>query len=83
MLGASGAVGIAALQLARAFSARVLAGISNSAHAHEALLAIAKKAAEKTRRKKSVVSVAPEVDPEDDTGRPPVPAGRKSLRVVN
>jgi predicted nucleotide-binding protein (sugar kinase/HSP70/actin superfamily) len=52
------------------------------ADAHEQLLAIAKKAAAKTMRKKSVVSVAPEVDPED-TSRPPVPAGRKSLRVVN
>ena len=46
------------------------------------LLAIAKKAAAKTMNKKSVVTVAPEVDPEE-TGRPPVPAGRKSLRVVN
>ena len=52
------------------------------AQAHEQLLAIAKKAAAKTMRKKSVVSVAPEVDP-DDQARPPVPAGRKSLRVVN
>jgi DNA-binding transcriptional MerR regulator len=50
--------------------------------AHKTLLAIAKKAAERTMKKKSVVSVAPEVDPED-TSRPPVPAGRKSLRVVN
>jgi NADPH2:quinone reductase len=33
VLGASGAVGLAALQLARAFGARVLAGIANSAHA--------------------------------------------------
>ncbi len=33
-------------------------------------------------RKKSVVSVAPEVDPEE-AGRPPVPAGRKSLNVIN
>ena len=50
--------------------------------AHEKLLLIAKKAAAKTMQKKSVVTVAPEVDPEE-TGRPPVPAGRKSLRVVN
>ncbi|HSN28403.1 MAG TPA: 2-hydroxyglutaryl-CoA dehydratase [Kofleriaceae bacterium] len=50
--------------------------------AHVKLLAIAKKAAAKTMRKKSVVTVAPEVDPEE-TGRPAVPAGRKSLRVVN
>jgi DNA-binding transcriptional MerR regulator len=50
--------------------------------AHKNLLAIAKKAAERTMKKKSVVSVAPEVDPEE-AGRPPVPAGRKSLRVVN
>ena len=52
------------------------------AKAHETLLAIAKRAAEKTRKKKSVVTVAPEVDAEEH-GRPPVPAGRKSLRVVN
>lgn len=50
--------------------------------AHKTLLAIAKKAAERTMKKKSVVTVAPEVDPEE-AGRPPVPAGRKSLRVVN
>jgi predicted nucleotide-binding protein (sugar kinase/HSP70/actin superfamily) len=52
------------------------------AEAHERLLEIAKKAAAKTNKKKSVVSVAPEVDPEDQAA-PPIPAGRKSLRVVN
>jgi predicted nucleotide-binding protein (sugar kinase/HSP70/actin superfamily) len=51
--------------------------------AHENLLDIARKAAARTNKKRSaVVSVAPEVDPEDQA-RPPVPAGRKSLRVVN
>jgi predicted nucleotide-binding protein (sugar kinase/HSP70/actin superfamily) len=50
--------------------------------AHVKLLAIAKKAAAKTMQKKSVVTVAPEADPEE-TGRPPIPTGRKSLRVVN
>jgi predicted nucleotide-binding protein (sugar kinase/HSP70/actin superfamily) len=50
--------------------------------AHKNLLDIARKAAAKTMKKNSVVSVAPEVDP-DDQSRPPVPAGRKSLRVVN
>ncbi|HET9990053.1 MAG TPA: 2-hydroxyglutaryl-CoA dehydratase, partial [Kofleriaceae bacterium] len=50
--------------------------------AHVKLLAIAKNAAAKTRKKNSVVSVAPEVDP-DDVAAPPIPAGRKSLRVVN
>jgi predicted nucleotide-binding protein (sugar kinase/HSP70/actin superfamily) len=50
--------------------------------AHVKLLDIARKAAAKTMQKKSVVTVAPEVDPEE-TGRPAVPAGRKSLRVVN
>jgi predicted nucleotide-binding protein (sugar kinase/HSP70/actin superfamily) len=52
------------------------------AHAHETLLAVAKRAAAKTRSKKSVVTVAPEIDP-DDQAAPPIPAGRKSLRVVN
>jgi len=51
--------------------------------AHVKLLAIAKKAAAKTMNKKSVVTVAPEIDPTEETGRPAVPAGRKSLRVVN
>jgi len=50
--------------------------------AHVKLLAIAKNAAAKTRKKNSVVSIAPEVDPEDQAA-PPIPAGRKSLRVVN
>ncbi|HEY0251889.1 MAG TPA: 2-hydroxyglutaryl-CoA dehydratase, partial [Kofleriaceae bacterium] len=50
--------------------------------AHVKLLAIARNAAAKTRKKNSVVSVAPEVDPEDQAA-PPIPAGRKSLRVVN
>jgi len=50
--------------------------------AHKNLIEVAKKAAEKTRKKKSVVTVAPEVDPEDQAA-PPIPAGRKSLRVVN
>jgi hypothetical protein len=59
-------------------------GKSSKSHddAHKSLLEIAKKAAAKTTKKKSVVTVAPEVDPEDQA-RPPVPAGRKSLRVVN
>jgi DNA-binding transcriptional MerR regulator len=60
-------------------------GKSDKEHAiaHEALLDIARKAAAKTRQKKSaVVTVAPEVDPEDQA-HPPIPAGRKSLRVVN
>jgi hypothetical protein len=50
--------------------------------AHENLLSVARKAAAKTMKKKSVVTVAPEVDPEDQAA-PPIPAGRKSLRVVN
>jgi len=50
--------------------------------AHENLLNIARKAAARTNKKTSVVSVAPEVDPEDQAA-PPIPAGRKSLRVVN
>lgn len=51
--------------------------------AHKNLLAIAKKAAARTSKKRSaVVTVAPEIDP-DDQAAPPIPAGRKSLRVVN
>jgi predicted nucleotide-binding protein (sugar kinase/HSP70/actin superfamily) len=50
--------------------------------AHVKLLQVARNAAAKTRKKNSVVSVAPEVDP-DDVAAPPIPAGRKSLRVVN
>jgi predicted nucleotide-binding protein (sugar kinase/HSP70/actin superfamily) len=50
--------------------------------AHKNLLDVAKRAAAKTRKKTSVVVVAPEVDPEDQAA-PPIPAGRKSLRVVN
>jgi predicted nucleotide-binding protein (sugar kinase/HSP70/actin superfamily) len=66
---------------------RVVAAVTGKetkAHeeAHVKLLAIARNAAAKTRKKNSVVSVAPEVDPEDQAA-PPIPAGRKSLRVVN
>jgi predicted nucleotide-binding protein (sugar kinase/HSP70/actin superfamily) len=55
------------------------------AEAHVRLLQIARNAAAKTRKKNSIVSVAPEVDPAqvEDAKHPPVPAGRKSLRVVN
>jgi predicted nucleotide-binding protein (sugar kinase/HSP70/actin superfamily) len=50
---------------------------------HQTVLAVARRAAEKSRKKKSmVVSTAPEVDAETG-GPPPVPAGRKSLRIVN
>jgi hypothetical protein len=52
--------------------------------AHVKLLQVARNAAAKTRKKNSVVSVAPEVDPDvDDGGRPPIPSGRKSLNVIN
>jgi len=62
----------------------MVTGKETKAHeeAHIKLLAIARNAAAKTRKKNSVVSVAPEVDPEDQAA-PPIPAGRKSLRVVN
>jgi predicted nucleotide-binding protein (sugar kinase/HSP70/actin superfamily) len=61
-----------------------ITGKSDKEHAiaHENLLAVARKAAARTNKKKSVVSIAPEVDPEDQAA-PPIPAGRKSLRVVN
>jgi predicted nucleotide-binding protein (sugar kinase/HSP70/actin superfamily) len=51
---------------------------------HERLLDVARKAAAKVRSKKSVVQVAPEVaEGVGDDGRPAIPAGRKSLRIVN
>jgi predicted nucleotide-binding protein (sugar kinase/HSP70/actin superfamily) len=55
------------------------------AEAHVKLLEIARSAAAKTRKKNSIVSVAPEIEgiEAEDVKRPPVPAGRKSLRVVN
>jgi DNA-binding transcriptional MerR regulator len=52
------------------------------AEAHRKLLDVARKAAAKANKKRSIVTVAPEVDP-DDQAAPPIPAGRKSLRVVN
>lgn len=52
-----------------------------AAHAH--VLAVARKAAEKTTRKKSIVKVAPEVDDGAVDARPAIPAGRKSLNVIN
>jgi predicted nucleotide-binding protein (sugar kinase/HSP70/actin superfamily) len=69
---------------------RVIAQVTGKAErshaeAHDRLLQIARSAAAKTRKKNSIVSVAPELDPAtaDDAARPPVPAGRKSLKVVN
>ncbi len=51
---------------------------------HEKLLSVARRAAEKVRTKKSVVTVAPlQTETEASDGPPPVPAGRKALRVVN
>jgi predicted nucleotide-binding protein (sugar kinase/HSP70/actin superfamily) len=50
------------------------------AKAHQNLLVVARRAAEKSRTKKAVVGADEAVD---DAGRPPVPVGRKSLRVVN
>jgi len=66
---------------------RVIARVTGKAEkeheeAHVKLLAVARSAAAKTRKKTSIVTVAPEVDPEDQAA-PPIPAGRKSLRVVN
>jgi hypothetical protein len=44
-------------------------------------LAVARKAAARTNKKQSVVTVAPEVTDEDQV-KTPIPPGRKSLRVV-
>jgi DNA-binding transcriptional MerR regulator len=69
---------------------RVIAQVTGKAEkahadAHEKLLEIARNAAARTRKKNSIVSVAPEVDATatEDAARPPVPAGRKSLKIVN
>ncbi|HEX8112004.1 MAG TPA: 2-hydroxyglutaryl-CoA dehydratase [Kofleriaceae bacterium] len=69
---------------------RVIAQVTGKAErshaeAHDRLIQIARNAAAKTRKKNSIVSVAPELDPAtvEDAARPPVPAGRKSLKVVN
>jgi predicted nucleotide-binding protein (sugar kinase/HSP70/actin superfamily) len=59
-------------------------------NAHENLLDVARRAATRVARKTAVVpntqpdlvTTAPKIDP-DDVGRPPVPAGRKTLRVVS
>ncbi len=55
------------------------------AHAHEHLLAVAKRAAAKAKKKTSLVTVAPEVTEQEllEQVRPPVPAGRKSLKIIN
>ncbi|HVV88291.1 MAG TPA: 2-hydroxyglutaryl-CoA dehydratase [Kofleriaceae bacterium] len=52
--------------------------------AHEHVLAVAKRAAAKTRKKNSIVQTAPELDEGAAIdARPPIPAGRKSLTVIN
>jgi len=51
--------------------------------AHETLLSVARRAAARVNQKKSaVVTIAPEINP-DDQARPPIPAGRTSLNVIN
>lgn len=50
--------------------------------AHQNLLVIARRAAERSRTKRAVVNTAGEAPPVDES-RPPIPTGRKSLRVVN
>jgi predicted nucleotide-binding protein (sugar kinase/HSP70/actin superfamily) len=52
------------------------------AKAHQNLLVVARRAAEKSRVKTAVVTSAEE-SIAAESGRPPVPVGRKSLRVVN
>jgi predicted nucleotide-binding protein (sugar kinase/HSP70/actin superfamily) len=54
--------------------------------AHEHVLSVARKAAARTNKKSSIVKTAPEVDEHEDhehAERPPIPAGRKSLNVIN
>jgi len=51
----------------------------------ENLLDVARRAADRVAKKKAVVTIAPEISgvDDDDARRPPVPAGRKTLRVVS
>jgi predicted nucleotide-binding protein (sugar kinase/HSP70/actin superfamily) len=60
-------------------------GDKSHASKHENLLAIAQRAAAKTKKKSSLVTVAPEISEIEamDAKAPPVPAGRKSLRIIN
>lgn len=51
--------------------------------AHQRVLDVARRAAAKTRKKRAVVSIAPEVPPDMQEGRPAIPAGRKTLNVIN
>ena len=53
--------------------------------AHQHVLDVARRAAKKTSRKTSIVKTAPEVDEHshEHDERPPIPAGRKSLTVIN
>jgi hypothetical protein len=53
--------------------------------AHQHVLAVARKAAARTNKKDSIVKTAPEVDENEleHAERPPIPAGRKSLNVIN
>ena len=74
----------------RYWKSRLAAVVGRSADkehaaAHQNLLDVARRAAEKTRRKKSLVTSAPELSDTEvtDAKRPPVPAGRKSLSVIN
>jgi predicted nucleotide-binding protein (sugar kinase/HSP70/actin superfamily) len=59
--------------------------VKEHAAAHANLLAVAKRAADRVNRKKSLVTVAPEITATEaaDAPRPPVPAGRKRLSVIN
>jgi len=52
--------------------------------AHEHVLAVARRAAARTNKKTSIVKTAPVIDEgAAEEARPPIPAGRKSLNVIN
>jgi hypothetical protein len=53
--------------------------------AHQHVLDVARKAAARTNKKSSIVKTAPEVEENEleHAERPPIPAGRKSLNVIN
>ena len=68
--------------LSRRCTARCCTSSSSSSRSS---VDVARKAAAKTNKKSSIVKTAPEHDEHEHAHdeRPPIPAGRKSLNVIN